>query len=491
MALTILIIYALALLFIFVYSLMQLHLVYYYNKSHKQQSQDKNLDENIIINYPHVTIQLPVYNEMYVVERLIDSVCNFDYPKDKLEIQVLDDSTDETVEIIRNKVKDWQDKGMDIEQVLRPDREGYKAGALKYGLELAKGEFIAIFDSDFTPRPEFLLKTLPYFQDNKIGVVQTKWGHLNQDYSLLTKLQAFGLDAHFTVEQTGRNTGGFFINFNGTAGIWRKQCIIDAGNWQSDTLTEDLDLSYRAQLKGWKFKYMENFDSPAELPATMSALKTQQFRWTKGAAETASKHLGAIIKSSFPLKTKVHAFFHLFNSSIFMCVITIALLSVPILLIKHSYPEFKLYFNLASVFLFSLLVLGYFYWTSLKYRYDNNTSRFKNFAIKFPLFLSISMGISLNNAIAVLQGLFGIKTAFIRTPKFNIIGSSDSWKNNKYFNSQISIITVTEIIFTLYFLGGAILAFYLNDFGLFPFHIMLFVGYFLVSYYSIKQSLKT
>ena len=279
-----------ALSFIFLYSLSQLNLVYIYRKAKK----NKKIPSSAIISedyeYPQVTIQLPVYNELYVVERLIDATAKFEWPADKLEIQVLDDSNDVTVEVIERKVKQWQEKGVDVQQIRRADRKGFKAGALQYGLSIAKGEFIAIFDADFVPQPDFLKNSVPHFeQDEKIGVVQTRWGHINEKYSMLTKLQAFGLNTHFFVEQNGRSQGGHFLNFNGTAGIWRKQCIEDAGGWKADTLTEDLDLSYRAQLKGWQIFYTPDIVALAELPAAMGAIKSQQYRWTKGAAETSKK----------------------------------------------------------------------------------------------------------------------------------------------------------------------------------------------------------
>ncbi len=247
-------IYAGALFFIFLFSLGQLHLTWHYWRSKKSKTPVPVL--NI---FPQVTIQLPVFNEKYVVERLIDSISKLDYPKDKMEIQVLDDSTDETIDLIVKKVEEFSALGFDIKQIRRKDREGFKAGALKYGMGLAKGEFLAVFDADFLPKKDFLKKTIAYFEDANIGVVQSRWGHVNQDYSILTRLQAFGLDAHFTIEQTGRSHAGSFINFNGTAGVWRKSCIADAGGWSADTLTEDLDLSYRAQLKGWKFKFLTNY----------------------------------------------------------------------------------------------------------------------------------------------------------------------------------------------------------------------------------------
>ena len=296
--------YIFFLLFIFLYALTELNLVknYLWDRffTSKTEASNTELDE-----FPVVTIQLPIYNELYVIERLIDRVTEFEWPKDKLEIQLLDDSNDETVQIVADRVAYWKERGFDIEHIRREERTGFKAGALAYGLEVSKGEFVAIFDADFLPERDFLKQSVPKFLANeKIGVVQSRWGHINRDYSLLTKVQAFALDAHFTIEQRGRNSKGHFINFNGTAGIWRKVCIEDAGGWQSDTLTEDLDLSYRAQVRGWKFVYMENLESPAELPVTMSAIKSQQFRWAKGAAEVYTQ------KPLDGAKTKGNRFFY-------------------------------------------------------------------------------------------------------------------------------------------------------------------------------------
>jgi len=476
-------IYGICMLFIFCYSMIQLHLVYHYIKSDKNTSiieEDKDV--------PFVTVQLPIYNERYVVERLINAVAALDYPKDKFEIQVLDDSTDETLNITKNKVAQTKKKGINIHHVTRVNREGYKAGALQEGMKTAKGKLIAIFDADFIPPKDFLRKTTPYFKNEEIGVVQTRWGHVNKNYSLLTKLQAFGLDAHFSIEQSGRNKAGYFINFNGTAGIWRRDTIVDAGGWQADTLTEDLDLSYRAQLKGWKFKYLEEVVSPAELPADINALKSQQFRWTKGAAENAKKNLWHVLKSNLPLSTKIHAIFHLMNSTVFICIVTIASLSIPLLFIKHYSPIYSDLFNYASLFLFSLLSLGIFYWFSTKKEYDKKWEMLGNFLFKFPLFLAISMGLSLHNAIAVIEGYLGKKTPFIRTPKFNIITANDSIKGNKYSSKNITPLTLVEGLLMLYFLFGIGSAFYLKEFGLLPFHILLFLGFGIVFYYSIRHA---
>ena len=465
------------------YSFTQINLVVLYWKSKKLSDETP-----VISDYPKVTVQLPVYNELYVIERLIDAVCEFDYPKDALEFQVLDDSTDETENIIAAKVKEKTLEGIDIQHVRRPERIGYKAGALKYGNEIAKGEFIAIFDADFIPPPDFLKKTIPFFKDEKIGVVQTRWGHINKDYSLLTKLQAFGLDAHFTIEQSGRSFGKHFINFNGTAGVWRLDCINDAGGWQADTLTEDLDLSYRAQEKGWKFKYLEEFESPAELPAAMSALKSQQYRWTKGAAECSVKNLKLIFKSdNVNLGSKFHGFFHLMNSFLFICIIVTALLSVPVLLIQSSYPEYAWVFNAASILLLSSLFLAVYYFVSRLTINKSTGKSIADFLLHFPLFLCVSMGLSLHNSIAVIEAYMGKKTPFVRTPKFNVNRKGDKWNNNVYVKKQLNPLAILEIAMAMYALVGIALAFWINDFGLLIYHIMLVVGFSFVSYHSIRD----
>lgn len=460
-----------------------------YIKSKRENIKLEVLDITNPSNIPVVTIQLPIFNELYVTNRLIDKVAQINYPTEKLEIQILDDSTDETTELIAKKVVEWKAKGIDIIHFRRKERSGYKAGALAKGLETCKGEFIAIFDADFMPDKNFLVHTIPYFKNENIGAVQTKWEHLNKDYSMLTKLQAFGLDAHFSVEQRGRNYGGHFINFNGTGGIWRKKCIIDAGGWQSDTLTEDLDLSYRAQLKKWKFIYLEDIGSPAELPAAMNALKTQQYRWTKGAAECTKKLLGNVLLSNnLTLKTKLHAIFHLMNSSVFITIIFTALASIPILFIKNQTTEYNQLFKFASIFLLSLLFLGIFYFVSNTKDKKLTGLDYLDFILYFPLFLSISMGLSLHNAIAVLEGYFGKKTAFIRTPKFNIISKNDKWEGNKYLISNISFLTILEALLSVYFLIGIFYAFVFKDFGLLPFHIMLAFGFGYVAYSSVYHS---
>lgn len=490
MDILLIILYSVFAIFIFCYSIVQLSLVYTYLKNRKkivtQFEEIKNLEK-----LPHVTVQLPVYNELYVIERLIDAVANFNYPIHKLEIQVLDDSNDETVEIIKKRVDYWQQKGIDISQVIREDRVGFKAGALDYGMKNCKGEFIAIFDADFIPELNFLMKTIPYFKDKNIGVVQTKWEHLNRNYSLLTKLQAFALDAHFTVEQGGRNFGNHFINFNGTAGVWRKQTIIDGGGWKADTLTEDLDLSYRAQLKGWKFLYHENIGSPAELPAEMNALKSQQFRWMKGGAECTVKNLGKVVKSSnYQFWTKINAIFHLMNSFLFIAILSIALMSVPLFIFKHNNPQLAPFFKIAVISLFSFAVIGVMYFIAFSKGYKNKGVALLHFIYYFPLFLSFSMGLSLHNAIAVGEGYMGKKSPFIRTPKFNLTNKNEGekWKGNKYNKINLNWINIAEILFTCYFIFGIYLSILWNDYGMFPFFLLLTLGFGAISFLSLKHS---
>lgn len=476
----VIILYGLTLMIICLFSLGQFNLTWHYLKSRKLREEENQE----LKDYPLVTVQLPVFNERYVVERLIDAVCQMQYPKDQLEIQILDDSTDETVQIIEKKVNAYAANGWNIQHVRRPDREGYKAGALAYGLERAKGEFIAIFDADFVPNPEFLIRTLPKFGSEKVGMVQTKWSHLNTDYGWLTKIQAFWLDAHFTVEQKGREHAGSFINFNGTAGVWRKACIEDAGGWQYDTITEDLDLSYRAQLKGWKFVYREEIESPAELPVVIPAVKSQQYRWNKGAAETARKTLGKVLTSNIGWNHKIRAVLHLLNSSVFLLLLIAAVLSIPMLYIKEYNPDLALVFDLGSIFIIGFLAMGFFYWVAAKATHPEYTLKY--FMKNFPIFLAFSMGMALHNSIAVVEGYLGIKTPFVRTPKFNVQSKGDSWKGNIYLNNVLTPVTFMEGVLSVYFIYGIFSGFKLEDYGLMLFHAMLAIGFAYVFILSVK-----
>jgi cellulose synthase/poly-beta-1,6-N-acetylglucosamine synthase-like glycosyltransferase len=478
MDLIIIIIYTLALLLIFFYSLAQLNLYFNYLKAKKSKQDCETFNLNNPHEVPYVTIQLPLYNEKYVVERLLNNIATIEYPKDRLEIQVLDDSTDESVLQTKDQIEELRANGLDIIHITRVNRKGFKAGALKEGLKIAKGEFIAIFDADFLPKPNWLLKTIPYFKDEQIGVVQTRWGHINRNYSMLTKVQAFALDFHFILEQVGRNFGNHFINFNGTAGVWRKSCILDAGDWQGDTLTEDLDLSYRAQLKDWKFKYLEDVETPAELPVVISAARSQQFRWNKGAAENFQKlYWRLFTDKTVSAKTKFHSFFHLLNSSMFLLVLLVAILSVPVLFIKNNNPDFSWYFNVIAFFGLSTLIFFISYWLTYKKIHGSGFKNFISFIAMFFTFFSVAMGFSVHNSVAVIEGHLGKKSEFVRTPKFNINSIKDSWKGNKYLSQNVSGNTIIELVLMLYFGYAIYSAFTTGDFGLIIFHLMLFAGF--------------
>jgi cellulose synthase/poly-beta-1,6-N-acetylglucosamine synthase-like glycosyltransferase len=469
------------------YCLLQLHLLWIYHRNKKKPGQQADLESE----WPKVSIQLPIFNEKYVVQRLIESVCAIDYPRKKLQIQVLDDSTDETLEITRQTVNTFQEKGFDIEILHRKNRSGYKAGALKAALPKAKGEFIAIFDADFIPDAQFLYKTLPHFSSSQIGVVQTRWGHINEGYSLLTRLQAFQLNVHFCVEQTGRDIGGYFLQFNGTAGVWRKSTILDAGNWQSDTLTEDLDLSYRCQLKGWKITYLEQVKSPAELPAEMNGLKSQQYRWMKGGAETAKKILPQLWKSNNSIAKKIHGSVHLLSSSIFIFVFLVALLSVPLMWymeLRSISPKF-----LSVFFVGTISIIFVYYSANVVQRGTSSggapTSLWKFIGL-FPLFLSLSMGLSMHNSIAVWDGLRGKRTPFIRTPKYNITTKKDGFAKGFYLSGDLPLSTKLEIILALVFLSASYYGWKEDYYAFLIFHLLLTLGFASIAFYSINHMKK-
>lgn len=470
------IIYTVLLLLVFLYSLAQFDLYLKYKKN-----KETTLTTKPIKSWPKVTIQLPVFNENYVVERLIHNIVKLDYPREQIEFQVLDDSTDDSILKTARIIQDYQEEGIDIKHIWRKKRIAFKAGALKEGLKTASGDYLAIFDADFMPSPEWLKKVLPHFHTNKVGVVQTRWGHLNRHHSLLTEIQAFALDFHFTLEQVGRNTAQHFINFNGTAGIWRKECIIDAGNWHGDTLTEDLDLSYRAQLKDWKFIYLEDVVTPAELPIAMSAARSQQFRWNKGAAENFRKNFKKVVgNNTLSFRSKCHSFFHLLNSSMFLIILSLALISIPVLYIKASHPELRVLFYILSVLGISTILFILVYWTSYRKINTGGKVNFFKFIRLFLLFFSVAMGLSLHNSIAVLEGHLGKKSAFIRTPKFN-----DVLTNNTYLKKDFTVVHFFELCLAIYFAFAIYSAFHLNEYGLLFFHLMLFFGFSFVSYKNI------
>ncbi len=472
--------YIVSLSVLFVFGLHGYLMVYHFLRNRSAS------DETIVLGRePVVTVQLPLYNECYVAERLIDSVCSLRYPREKLEIQVLDDSTDETTEIVRKAVERHSGNGFDIKHIRRKERVGFKAGALQRGLETARGEFIAIFDADFVPRPSFLETTLPHFSNPAIAMVQTRWEHLNRTASLLTRAQAMALDGHFVVEQLVRNRSGFFINFNGTAGIWRRQAIEQAGGWQADTLTEDLDISFRAQLIGWKFKYLPEVTSPGELPSEMNAVKSQQFRWTKGSIETARKILPSLWKSKLPLRVKLQSTFQLTNNFVFPFILMVGLLNVPLLFIKHT-GAYDGTFSLMSLFVLAFVGSFLLYLVSQKAIYKD----WKKKLLLFPLFLAGSMGLAVNNTRAVFQALRRKKSEFIRTPKYQPDPHQGTrnplWK---YSSTRIDWVMVVEMVLGLYCFFGVISSLYLSEIAALPFQLLYCSGFTFISILSVKHAL--
>ena len=479
-------VYTVALLYITGYCLLQFNLLYHYRRA-KAPVVPVVAHLDTAAAWPVVTVQLPIFNERYVVDRLIDRICELDYPKHRLEIQVLDDSTDETVAMSRAKVAAYRARGFDISLHHRTDRTGYKAGALKAATAKARGEFIAIFDADFLPRLDFLRRTIPHFRDEKVGVVQTRWEHINEDYSLITRLQALQLNVHFTVEQKGRQAGDYLLQFNGTAGVWRRATIADAGGWEADTLTEDLDLSIRAQLKGWRIEYLEKLGSPAELPAEMNGLKSQQYRWMKGGAETAKKMLPTVWRSDLALRQKVQATSHLLGSSIFVVIFVAGVFSVPLVFAVDLIGFDTRWF---SWFLLGWIsIAGIYYVGNVQGELDPGPwwKRFVKFLVLFPVFLALSMGLSLHNTIAVVQGYIGKQSPFVRTPKFAINDIGDSFKKTTYRNYKINWTTVFEGLLALYFLGGALLGIYLESTAFVVFHLLLMCGFGGIFFFTLRH----
>lgn len=479
------------LLVVMVFCFTEFALAINYIKAKRRFKNGAEIRPPLLDELPMVTVQIPIYNEKYVAERAIRSCYDILYPKEKLQIQILDDSTDETIEISKKVAAEMQLAGYNITVLHRHKREGFKAGALHEAMHSVIGEFIAIFDADFLIPKGFLQDTLPYFKDEKIGMVQTRWGHLNEQFSLLTKIQSFFIDLHFSVQHTGRNAFGYFINFNGTAGIWRKSCIVDAGGWTHDTLTEDLDLSYRAQLKNWKFKYMEGRPSLAELPAHMAGIKSQQFRWIKGGTQVGLKLFSELWNSNATFKQKWFGFAHIFSGMTYIFSFALFVLSVPLVVI-FNFTVIGQYVPYLSIFMFSTLAIMFvggisFFNTKHDIEYKSLT-----FIWRFLMFLFFTMGLSFNNTIAILEGLSGKKSDFIRTPKFNILGSSaaNNWSNFSYISKGLNGQMLLEIVLLLYFAFGIGLGIYFKFYHLIPLHIMLVLGYGMIVYYSFKHALK-
>jgi cellulose synthase/poly-beta-1,6-N-acetylglucosamine synthase-like glycosyltransferase len=485
-----LIFYLCCLVVITIFCFLQFHLWVVYITKRRKVLPEKGFGLFEAPELPFITIQLPVFNEMYVVERVIDAVMKMDYPKDRYEVQVLDDSTDNTLEITMRKALEYNELGHNISVLHRTERTGYKAGALQEGLKSAKGEFIAIFDADFIPEPGFLKATIHHFKNLEIGVVQTRWGHINEYYSLLTSVQAFQLNVHFTIEQFGRYLAGYFLQFNGTAGIWRKSCIEGAGGWHADTLTEDLDLSYRAQLKGWKILFREDVVTPAELPVGIHALKSQQYRWMKGGAETARKLFTSIMQAPHKPLVKLHALNHVLASSIFIFVWA---LSISSLILAWSIPHQTVFSQIPSFLFFPypLVFICLIYFTA-NYKSSSQSmdwvSQILRFIFIFPVFLAMSMAIAFHNTIAVLQGFFGKKTSFVRTPKYgDLTVHKKKLSGNSYTRGQIGWITVCEVLLLGLFTASCLHSFRIESYDFTLFHMMLALGYCTLLFYTFTD----
>ncbi len=456
----------------------------YYEHRDKKPSSPENTDplpeENTKL--PVVTVQLPLFNEMYVVERLIDAAARLDYPRELLEIQVLDDSTDETTEVARQRVDRYRSRGLDIHHLRREDRHGFKAGALEAGLSRARGEFVAVFDADFVPPRNFLRAALAHFQADDVAMVQARWGHINSEYSLLTRVQSILLDAHFVLEHGARNRAGRFFNFNGTAGVWRRSAIQDSGGWQHDTLTEDLDLSYRAQLKGWRFIFLPDVVCPAELPVEMNGFKSQQYRWSKGSIQTAKKLLPRLLASRLPLGVKTEAIFHLTANLAYPLMVVLSLLMFPSMLIRYNMGWQEMFLVDIPLFLAATCSVTTFYVVSQKEIYPDWKGRLRY----IPFLLSVGIGMSVSNGRAVLEALWGRETPFVRTPKYRIESRRDSWRLKKYRGPR-SYLPAVEIALGLYFTATVAYAISHQIFATLPFLVLFQVGFLATGFMSWLQ----
>ena len=434
---------------------------------------------------PVITVQLPLFNELYVVDRLLKAVTAFDYPREKLEIQVLDDSTDETTRVAEAVVAKYAAQGFDIHYIHRSDRTGFKAGALENGNKSAKGELFAIFDADFVPKPDCLRKLVDYFTDPMVGCAQMRWSHINAKYNLLTRLQTIMLDGHFVVEQTTRNRTGGFFNFNGTAGIWRRNAIAMSGGWQHDTLTEDTDLSFRAQLMGWKFIYLLDEDAPAEIPVEINAFKAQQRRWAKGVMQVGIKLYPRIWRSKLPMRVRLEMFFRLTGNISYPFMIVASFLQFPLLLVRYNQPFYHLMVLDLPLLFFSSISVFLFYGTAVWYLDEKRSPRL----LHLPLVMALGIGLAFSNARAVLEALFGIKSDFVRTPKYRVEKTHDeTWKRKKYKRKR-GLLPVLELGFSLYFLLAILYAFRMRMWGTVPFLCLFFFGFGYMGLMSLLQAL--
>ena len=435
---------------------------------------------------PPVTVQLPIYNELYVVERLIDATCRIDYPVGKLEIQVLDDSTDETQGICRRKVDEWAAKGVDIVYVHREDRTGYKAGALDHGMKTMKGGFVAVFDADFLPPPDFLMRTIHFFTDDAIGMVQTRWGHLNRDYSMLTEVQSILLDGHFIMEHCARNRSGRFFNFSGTAGIWRREAIVTAGGWQHDTLTEDLDLSFRSQLARWKFIFLPEIETPAELPVDMNGFKSQQYRWVKGSMQTSRKLLWKLMKADIPLKVKMEAFVHLTGNSAYFMMLILSLLMFPVMYFRTKMQIESSVLLDFGVFTLATISVCFFYMCSQREIHGLKGALKTIFYV--PMLLSLGIGMCVSNTRAIIEGLFSRDGGeFVRTPKYAIADRKQTFSGKKYKVALNVLVPGVELALGVWFAAIIVYSIFRGMYFAIPFQALFMIGFLYVAFLSIFQ----
>jgi len=478
--LALLIPYFIVLIILAAYGAHRYWLVYLYYKNKKNKTTDPGA---FFAELPRITVQLPIFNEQYVVDRLLDAVCKLDYPREKLDIQLLDDSTDETIAVARALVERYAALGHPVHYLHRDNRAGFKAGALEEGLKTAKGEFVAIFDADFVPPPDFLLKCIHHFTDPKIGMVQTRWTHINRTYSLLTEVEAILLDGHFVLEHSGRARSGVFFNFNGTAGMWRRVAIDEAGGWQHDTLTEDTDLSYRAQLKGWKFLYLQDVECPAELPVEMTAFKTQQARWAKGLIQVAKKTLPKVFASDVPRSVKVEAWYHLTANLSYPLMIVLSVLLLPAMIIRFYQGWFQMLYIDLPLFMASTFSISSFYLVSQKELFPKTWPRA---FLYLPLLMALGIGLTITNTRAVLEALAGKQTAFARTPKYRVETKKDKVAAAKY-RKRLGWVPWIELLIGTYFALAVYYAIDNENYITVPFLMLFVFGYWCTGLMSLLQ----
>ena len=480
--LALLIPYFIVLIILAAYGAHRYWLVYLYYKYQKKKTTEPAARFRFD-DLPRVTVQLPIFNEQYVVERLLDAVCRLEYPKEKLDIQLLDDSTDETVEVARLLVDRYAALGHPVKYLHRENREGFKAGALEAGLKTAQGEFVAIFDADFVPPPDFLMKCIHHFTDPKVGMVQTRWTHINRNYSLLTQVEAILLDGHFVIEHSGRSRSGVFFNFNGTAGMWRRSAIDEAGGWEHDTLTEDTDLSYRAQLKGWKFLYLQDVECPAELPVEMTAFKTQQARWAKGLIQVSKKILPLVFKSDASRHQKIEAVYHLTANISYPLMIVFSVLLMPAMIIRFYQGWFQMLYIDLPLFMASTFSISSFYLVSQKELFPKSWLRS---LLYLPLLMSLGIGLTVTNTIAVLEALVGKQTAFARTPKYRVESKQDKVGAKKY-RKRLGWVPWIELLIGTYFALAILYAIDNENYVTVPFLLLFVIGYWVTGLMSLLQ----